>query len=48
MIISPLSVAARLKDASSCRREERAYHSEDVVRFLRLLLRKITGTLLVI
>jgi transposase len=28
--------------------QERAYHSEDVVRFLRVLLRKITGKLLVI
>jgi transposase len=28
--------------------QERAYHAEDVVRFLRLLLRKITGKLLVI
>ena len=28
--------------------QERAYHSEDVVRFLRLLLRKIRGKLLVI
>lgn len=28
--------------------QERAYHSDDVVRFLRVLLRKIPGTLLVI
>lgn len=28
--------------------QERAYHSEDVVRFLRVLLRKIHGKLLVI
>ena len=28
--------------------QERAYHSEDVVRFLRMLLRKITGKVLVI
>jgi transposase len=28
--------------------QERAYHSEDVVRFLRVLLRKIPGKLLVI
>jgi hypothetical protein len=29
-------------------RQERAYHAEDVVRFLRVLLRKIKGKLLVI
>jgi hypothetical protein len=28
--------------------QERAYHADDVVRFLRLLLRKVRGKLLVI
>jgi hypothetical protein len=32
----------------SCRREGYAYHSPDAVRFLRVLLRKIRGKLLVI
>jgi transposase len=48
VIISLPLVALRRKDASSCRREERAYHSEDVVGFLRVLLCKIRGKLLVL
>jgi transposase len=42
--ISGITAAGRL----FMQTQERAYHSEDVVRFLRLLLRKIRGQLLVI
>src|SRR5512146_2611668 len=42
------SAALPLMGASSCRREDHAYRSPDVVRFLRVLLRKIAGKLLVI
>jgi transposase len=48
VILCPPAGGSRLTDASSCRREEHAYRAPDGGRFLRVLLRKIRGKLLVL